>query len=477
MTDATTRNDPAIGDTEDSDSAERRSRERYKRAALTTVSAIGARGITIATTIVTTPLALQYLGPERYGMWMTISSVVVLLGLSDLGIGNGVMNEVAHASAIGDHRRESQAVWSGFALLALVAGFLGLAFLVAGPAIRWDQFFGVESPKAMAEAGPATAVFIGSFLIALPLSLGNQVRIAHQQGYVLQTIAVVTSVIGAVLMILAIVARQGLPILVLAVAGPPVVGSLANAIAVSFLGRPWLRPSRSAVDLRVAVHLLRKGALFFVLQIAIAVGFASDSIVAARVIGPVAVAEYSVTQRLFNVPLLLIYATLGPLWPAYRDAISRGDLGWARQALRRSVRLGLAISVPSAIVLAVAALPIIRLWVGTSVEPPWLLVLGFALWIVLNAFGTAVAMFLNGAGEILAQAVTATAMAIVNLGLSIFLAGRIGVAGVMWGTVIAYSLFSLLPMAIYLPRVMRRIERAHPGERGLERLARGTPLT
>ena len=56
-----------------------------------------------------------------------------------------------------------------------------------------------------------------------------------------------------------------------------------------------------------------------------------------------------------------------------------------------------------------------------------------------------------------AQAVAALAMAATNIVLSVILASRIGVAGVVWGSVIAYSACTLIPVALYLPRLFARL--------------------
>ena len=53
--------------------------------------------------------------------------------------------------------------------------------------------------------------------------------------------------------------------------------------------------------------------------------------------------------------------------------------------------------------------------------------------------------------------IAATVMAIANIGLSIWLTARIGVAGVVWGTAISYGFLVLVPMAAYVPRVLQRI--------------------
>ncbi len=48
-----------------------------------------SRLLAAALAIVTVPLTIGYLGSERYGLWITISSVVAMINFADLGIGNG----------------------------------------------------------------------------------------------------------------------------------------------------------------------------------------------------------------------------------------------------------------------------------------------------------------------------------------------------------------------------------------------------
>ena len=72
------------------ETAEGRSRERYRRIALTTVTSLIAKGATSLIALVTIPLTINYFGKEQYGLWMIVSSVVIWLQLSDFGINNGL---------------------------------------------------------------------------------------------------------------------------------------------------------------------------------------------------------------------------------------------------------------------------------------------------------------------------------------------------------------------------------------------------
>jgi len=68
------------------------------------------------------------------------------------------------------------------------------------------------------------------------------------------------------------------------------------------------------------------------------------------------------------------------------------------------------------------------------------------------------AMLLNGMNAIGIQVVCASMMAVSNILLSIFLVQKIGVAGPIYGTVIAWTLFNLIPLLIYIPRMFATLQ-------------------
>jgi len=415
----------------------------------------------MALSLLTVPLTLNYLGSERYGMWLTISSMIALLSVTDLGVGNGLLNVVTHTIARGELKETRRQISSALVLLTLLAVVLAALFAFCYPIIPWAHVLAVSSPQAVSEAGPAVAAWLACFLIGLPVSVAAQVRIGRQEGYVAQIAAIAGNVASVCALLVAILTRQGLPSLVIAMAGPPLVAAAVNGLVLFRRDAPELCPSLALADIRTGLGLLRTGFLFFVLQVAIAVAFTSDTLVVAQLVGPKGVAEYGVAFKLFMIPSSIVAITFSPLWPAYGDAIARGDVPWARSTLARSVKAGLLFSVPIAFMLVAFGQSIIALWVGSSVKSSFLLLLGLGIWVVMSSVGNSVAMLLNGAQEIRMQAAAAAVMAPLNLGLSIWLTSRIGVPGVVWGTTITYGLFVLVPMAIYVPRVLRRIEKRH----------------
>lgn len=444
----------------ETDTAEGRSRERFRRASLSAATSAAAKGIALVTTAVSVPLTLGYLGSERFGVWMTLSALIALLGFTDLGIGNSLLNSVAHAAGRDDRAMIRAHLSSGIAMLLTVAVGSGLVFAAIYGQIPWAQLFNVRSAAGIDEAGPAAAVLVVCFLLSMPAGALPQVRLGLQQGYVNSIFIGAGNIGGLVFVIWAIQLRLGLPWLVLAMVGAPLLATVINGF-VLLARSPWLRPTIRDVDIAVARSLLRVGLLFLVLQLAVAVAFTSNTVIIAAIIGPSAVADYTVVSKLFMIPTLLVGFAIGPLWPAYREALSRGDADWVRRTFRRSIWLSLSVAGVISVALVGLGLPLIAAWVGSAVQPAFGLVLAVGVWTTLSAVGTAISMLLNGAQVMRFQVITAILMATANILLSIALTSRIGISGVVWGSVIAYSLFALIPVAFYLPRLFARIDRAH----------------
>jgi O-antigen/teichoic acid export membrane protein len=437
-----------------------RSDERFRRASLSAATSAAAKGVALVTTAVSVPLTLGYLGAERFGVWMTLSALIALLGFTDLGLANSLLNSVAHAAGRDDRSLIRASLSNGLAMLISVAAVVGLLFAAAFTHIPWAAMFNIRSSTALGEVGPAAAVLVACFLVAMPTGAFQNVRLGLQQGYVNSLFVGLGNVAGLALVVVAIQMQLGLPWLVLAMAGAPVLASLANGLAL-MMRESWLRPAVSALDRNLVRSLFRVGFLFLILQLAVAVAFTSNSVIIAALIGPAAVADYAVVSRLFMIPTLLVGLALGPLWPAYREALSRGDHEWVRRTFDRSIQLSLVVAGTASAALVVLGLPLIALWVGpTSVQPAFGLLLAVGIWTTLMAVGNAAAMLLNGAQVMKFQVVSAVLMATANVVLSIALTSSIGVAGVVWGSILAYATFSLAPLAFYMPRLFARI--GHP---------------
>lgn len=441
----------------DTTTPEGQSYERYRRIILTAFSAGAARSLGLVSILVSVPLTVTYLGEERYGLWMTISSVVGLLSFTDLGVGNGLLNAVAAMHGANDRVGARRFAASALLILTLMAAVLGILFFVAYAWVPWPKLYNVLSEQARAEAGPATATLVICFLVSVPLSTIPQLRLAYQEGFVNNAWQAVGGLLGLIALLWLIYFRAGLPWLILAVAGAPVLTTALNGWHLFQVSHPWLWPSWQALDQTAVAYILKRGGLFLILQIAGAVGYQTDNIVIAQFLGADQVTHYVVPLKLFSLVPMVLSFFLAPMWPAYREALIRRDVPWARRTLSRSFLFSLAVSVPLVVTLIIFGRPILNLWVGPVVVPSLALLVGFGLWALSTSLSGPLAMFLNGADVVAFQVVTALCMAVANLALSIGLVRLIGLPGPIFGTLIAQLMFILLPSLLYLPRLFARL--------------------
>ena len=117
-----------------------RSAARHRRAAVTGITSGISRAVRIGVTLITIPLTLHYLGNERFGLWMTISSVLAMAGFADFGVGNGVLNTVSTAYGKDDWDGIRQAISSGIAVLTLIGAAILIIFLANLPTRRLGKF-------------------------------------------------------------------------------------------------------------------------------------------------------------------------------------------------------------------------------------------------------------------------------------------------------------------------------------------------
>lgn len=441
----------------DTSTEEGRSNERHRRIFLTAVASVFNKIVSVGTVFISIPLTLHYLGAERFGMWMTISSVIVMLGFADLGIGNGLLNAISEANGRDDLKAIRRYISSALAILGGIAALILLVFYIIYPFVPWADFLNVKSPLAIQESSVAIAVFVLCFALNIPAGIIQRVQMGLQMGFVSNLWQAAGSILGLITILLVIHFEMGLPWLVGGIAGAPIVAAFLNGIYFFSHVKPELKPGLALICRTAMKKVAHTGLLFLVLQISISVAYASDNIVIARMLGAEAVAQYAVPDKMFSVIPILLGMVLLPLWPAYGEAVSRGDGGWIKKIFKKSLLLALSFSSISAIILIFGAYTLLSLWVGRDVHPPLLLLLGLGLWKVCEACGVALAMLLNGANIIKVQVILSSLFAVISISLKIVLVEKIGIAGAVWATVIAYSLFILLPYSFLFPGILKRI--------------------
>jgi O-antigen/teichoic acid export membrane protein len=404
------------------------------------------------------PLAVRYLGAERYGVWATVTSTMALLNLLDLGIAGTLTNEIAYSYAVGDRERAARAVTNALAIAILVTFLAGLFFLAVWPHLNWAVMIKTSVSIPDSEISHTMGFAAALMLLGLPASLAARILAGYQELHRNSLIVAVGTALNLAGLLIGIRFRAPMPVLfVLATDWIP-LGNLAALSALLLWLKPWLRPRPSFLSLAAARGLLGSGAGFWLIQISAAIVFSSDNVVVSHYLGPAQVTPYSVTWRLVGMAAIVQGLLFPALWPTYAEAYARADHVWLRRAFRVNLHVTLALNLAFAVGLVTFGRALIRWWAGDVAVPSlWLLVV-MAIWAMISGCMSAESCLLAAVNRTREQGGLSIIAAMVNLALSIFLVQRIGSTGVIAGTVLSYLLVLVVPQTLIVRQVLRELE-------------------
>ena len=75
----------------------RKKDDRSTIALLNVIMSFIIKGISILVSLVLVPLTLHFLDTYEYGLWLTISSILLWIDYFDIGLGNGLRNKLSEA--------------------------------------------------------------------------------------------------------------------------------------------------------------------------------------------------------------------------------------------------------------------------------------------------------------------------------------------------------------------------------------------
>ncbi|MGC2403792.1 MAG: hypothetical protein WA510_28625, partial [Acidobacteriaceae bacterium] len=187
-------------------SSSNRGVERYRRVGITASSSFIAKALNILISFLSIPLTIHYLGSERYGVWLTISSLLMWMALTDFGLsGNALINALAEASGKDDREAAREYVSSAFWALSCIALICGAVAAISFPWISWRAVFHVSASTSAHELNLACAMALAIFILGFPLSLQYSIYSAYQDGYLANVWGIATN--GMALFALLIVSR------------------------------------------------------------------------------------------------------------------------------------------------------------------------------------------------------------------------------------------------------------------------------
>jgi O-antigen/teichoic acid export membrane protein len=350
--------------------------ERYRRAGMTASTSYLAKGLTVFMSFISVPLTVHYLGAERYGVWLTISSLLLWVALTDFGLaGNALVCVLSETVGKDDRVSARHYTASAFWALVTIALIIGGVFIAIFHFIPWRAVFRVSDATSTQELDWTCGLVLTLFVINLPLSLVRSIYNAHQDGYLTNTWGIASSAISLLGLIVVTRSHGGLPQLVIALSGMPALALLASAYHAFVWRYPWLAPAPSAVKWTYTRRLLKMGGKYMIMQLAALGIYQSQAMIITQMLGPSKVMIFVVAFKIMTLPLELIHMGTVPFFSAFGEAKARNDWNWIKRAFKNITIASIVSGVSLAVALALFAKPLILVWTGSSAVPDTYLVI------------------------------------------------------------------------------------------------------
>ncbi|MEA2707757.1 MAG: hypothetical protein QOF78_358 [Phycisphaerales bacterium] len=427
--------------------------ERARRLKWSIITSLITKPLAFVTPIITVPLFLHYLGKERYGLFESVGALAIWLTLTNGGLSLGLLNRLTDCHVSGD--RVLARKYTSSLVLVLLAMTIVFTLIVSAivPAVDWQRVFPVGDPVARRETPIAVWTAAMITLWGLLFAVAHPIYAAYQENHRNNLWDGAAKVFTLIACLLVVLTKWGVVGVILAAAGVPMLVRFINTMVLFGWEKRWLLPSPRYFDHRLLMGTVKQGVGLFIIASAAMGIFHVDKLIIGHMLGQDAVAEYSVVGRPFTIVFGLYSLLLSPLWPAFGEALRRGDVEWVRRTLRWSILAGFGAIVACGVGMFFFADRILSVWTrGAVADVSRSLVIAmtalFAMWIWMSSLS----IVLNSAGVLRAQMKFMALHAVLNVLLAFALAKPFGVTGVAW----SMSITGLLTSAWGYPWMVRK---------------------
>lgn len=237
--------------------------------------------------------------------------------------------------------------------------------------------------------------------------------------------------------------------------------SVSRFVAACGTGLPFL-PKPGLMERAAAGHMLRFGLLLTLSQLSDFLYAPTDFLLITWFVPAKAEAlsAYSVAVQLDAGLLLLTSAVATVLYPRASHAVAARDIGQLRRYYQRGTVLTTVLLVSAALVVWVAARPLLLVWLGADMPLTRRILPLLFLHTIIGGSSAPARAILFAAGRAKAFAISAVMAGLLNVGISFLLVRytTMGLWGVVLGTVVAAVLRCLVFLPWYTWRTLENLQ-------------------
>ncbi len=430
---------------------EKVSHKRSRKALINIFWSFFIKGSGIAISLLMVPMTLTYLTPTKYGIWVTLGSIIGWFGFFDIGLGNGLRNRFTESVASGNHDLAKTYVSTTYAILIILIGVVLLLFYAINPFLDWCSILNTEKDAGMRSELTSLTFFVFTFFcLSFVLRLISTILTADQESAKASSFELLSRVYSLAIVYLLSKSTQGSLLYLGITMSSAQVVVLLFASFYFFSGKyKRYRPSFSSVDFSKTKNLLSIGLSFFVIQFATILLYQTNNVIISHLFGPSEVTPYSISYNYFNTLFMLFSIIIAPFWSAFTEAWVKKDIEWIKKVFKKLISFWLILAL-LCLVMVVISKWVFKIWIGDDVKVSYMMSSFIGLYVLINSWNGIFSSFLNGVGIIRLQLYLSLFFALLNVPFAYFLGKLIGIEGVLLANILLFVVGSFVyPVQTY----------------------------
>lgn len=414
------------------------------------LGSIAIKGCSIFVQLLLVPMTLGYLSTELYGIWLTVSSIIIWLNFFDVGFTLGLKNRLSEAIAREDLVRGKALVSTTYMVMVAVFIPLGILLECIIPLVNWSGFLNV-SELYNEQLINVIRVLVVCFCMQMIFNVITAVLAAFQRVALSSVFPVIGNVLACIVIYVLTRTTEGsLMNLALSISFLPILVLLVSTILLFGGSLRSVRPSLSSVDLSMVSQIFNLGARFFIIQIQLIVLYQSTNILISNIASPESVTAYNIAYKYLGVASMVFSIMLGPLWPAFTDAYVKKDFGWMKRAYHKMSLVYVLIA--GGVIFMMLLSPLVyKIWIGDRATVPLLMTLAVGIYTIIHMWDTLQVMLINGTGCVKLQSYLTICGLVLHIPLSLLLGKYVGAVGV----VCSMALINILYASVFTIQIRK----------------------
>ncbi len=364
------------------------------------IYSFGIQGVSIVIGLLYVPLLLDYLTQEKYGIWITLTSILGWFSFFDIGLGNGLRNKLSEVFAKNNFELGKKLVSTTYVMLIGIFSIVLFVFHISNIFINWNSILNTKTIENH-ELYVLTSIVFTFFIIRFIVQIISVVYLADQKPSVTKLITASGNLLAfLIVFILTKTTLNGNLILLGTILSVIPVILLIVVTFTSFNTRyKKLRPSVKSIDLNVGKDILQLGTNFFFLQITYIIIFTTSNLFITQFYGPEEVAVYNIAYKYFSIPTMLFSIFMSPVWSAVTDAYAKSDYIWLKKTFKYANWLSVLFGAGVVFMLLISNW-IYKIWIGKEILIPLNLSVALGVYTIFSLLIIPSSYFINGIGKL-----------------------------------------------------------------------------